>query len=562
MTNVKQSMLSANKRMSSLEPPSRFSTSKKARAAHTPGRKPFCDLENKQHGRVNELDEISSSSSIFGDLFSGLKGYPPAKSSQQALTNTTGIAPLSPTEYVNMDLKHSQLVLRKRTQRAERCAVAAARARAFAQAIDVASPEECRRSSPSITNAAAMTPKPSSKFTTSDTVGIEDNLKASASTSLHQLKGREPQSEVAAVVVATPNDTGLKRKVSKKAKRKLKLKNHQQQAPLPYTAFQTPATRLQRLEAAHAVNLKVHVGVVATPGGGLIPAAKSAGPRTAQPPRSSASRPSSASQCYTRVQASESDAQRERALDLRWAAWLLRTNRIEPAAQLGHPEAMATLAERLLLGRGQGSRDRGVDVDRRNSSPATPEPLAVILGQGCSVSDDDEDGGEADPETAVHWAMKAAAAGDKGGQRLLGLAYRHGLGGLSVNFKLASEQFEAASLQGCGASMAHLAWLLTVGSPTLTSKASSAWSSFTARLPTTVRPNQHHLHDNDGDSYLAPSPHRAFWWYLQAAQSKNTRAKSRASAAKAVSECYANGFGITRDLEAAEQWAHKAPAAF
>jgi len=537
-------MLSANKRMSSFEPPNQYFASKKARPTYNPGRKPFGDLENKQHVHAGELYE--GSSSVFGDLFSGLKGYPPVKSSPQALPATTGISPLSPTEHVNIDLQHSQLVLRKRTQRAERCAVAAARARALA--IDVASPEERRRFTPSLkTKSSDTSPKSNSEDVPTNRSVFEKRSTAIASTFRHRSTCQEPQPEVAAVIPATPHATGLKRKVSKKAKRKHKSKN--QQPLLPHAAFQTPATRFQRLEAAHAANLKVHVGVVATPGGGLVPARSSSLP----PPLPPSSREKK------EVAPSGSVTQRERALDLRWAAWLLRTNRIEPAAQLGHPEAMATLAERLLLGRGQVSRHHhhhGDDGSSHTSSPATPEPLAVILGQGSNNDDneDGEDGGEADPEAAVHWAMKAAAAGDKGGQRLLGLAYRHGLGGLSVNFKLASAQFEAASLQGCGSSMAHLAWLLTVGSPSLR-KVATPWSSFTARWPTASRPNN----DND-NSYLAPSPHRAFWWYLQAAQSKNTRPKSRAAAAKAVSQCYANGFGVTRDREAAEQWAQKAAA--
>lgn len=543
-------MLSANKRMSSFEPPNQYTASKKARPTYTPGRKPFGDLENKQHVHAGELYE--GSSSVFGDLFSGLKGYPPVKSSPQALPATTGISPLSPTEHVNIDLQHSQLVLRKRTQRAERCAVAAARARALA--IDVASPEERRGFTPSLkTKFSDTSPKSNSEDVPTNKPVFEKRSTAIASTFSHRSTCQEPQPEVAAVIPATPHATGLKRKVSKKAQRKHASKN--QQPLLPHAAFQTPATRLQRLEAAHAANLKVHVGVVATPGWELVPAPKFAAPRTAPSARSSSFRLSPAAPDQKKgVTSSESATRRERALDLRWAAWLLRTNRIEPAAQLGHPEAMATLAERLLLGRGQGSHHHHGDDGSHTSSPATPEPLAVILGQG-TVNDDNEDGGEADPETAVDWAMKSAAAGDKGGQRLLGLAYRHGLGGLSVNFKLASEQFEAASVQGCGSSMAHLAWLLTVGSPSLR-KVTTPWSSLAARLATAARPN-----DCNDDTYLAPSPHRAFWWYLQAAQSKNTRPKSRAAAAKAVSQCYANGFGVTRDLEAAEEWAQKAAVA-
>jgi TPR repeat protein len=492
-------MLGANKRKTSPFTVTHHGSHKTPRAV-TSGRKPFGDLLNHQPLQVGVP---SGGGSIYGDLFRGLKGYPPAK----ALP--TGPAPPTPAERASLDQQHSALVLTKRAERAVRCG-----------AIDLVSPEENRRTA--VPQALAA---PEAVVTHAVVDDCSDEYWFSPV--------RQARRESAHAAVAAAH-SGLTAAPKNKASKKNKGNPTQRKTQLP-RAFKTPATQLQRLEAAHAANLKVHVGVVALPGGGGLAAAP------AVHAASSASLPLPLPPPHG-VAAGSGWAARARALDLRWAAWLLRTDRVAPAARLGHPEAMATLAERLLLGCAEG-RGCSQDSSRPSScSPATPEAIADILGRNGSSSNDNDD--DADPEAAVQWAAKAAAAGDKGGQRLLGLAYRHGLGGLRVNFKLAAAQFEAASLQGCGASMANLAWLLTVGSPAQPSPSSRT----TPRLPTQQR----------DDGYLAPSPHRAFWWYLQAAQSSSSPGRNRSSAAKAaaaVSRCYAGGLGVARDAAAAACWA-------
>jgi TPR repeat protein len=496
-------MLGANKRKTSPFEVTHHGSHKTPRAVNS-GRKPFGDLLNNQ---PQQIGVPSAGGSIYGNLFCGLKGYPPAK----ALP--TGPAPPTPAERASLDQQHSALVLTKRAERAVRCG-----------AINLVSPEENRRSA--VVPGAAPQALAAPEAVVIQAV-VDDCSEEYWFSPVRQARRESAHAAVPAArsgLTAAPKSKASKKNMGDPTQRKPQLPG----------AFKTPATQLQRLEAAHAANLKVHVGVVALPGGGGLaaaPAVHAASSASLPPPHG--------------VAAGSGWAARARALDLRWAAWLLRTDRVAPAARLGHPEAMATLAERLLLGCAEG-RGCSPDSSRPSScSPATPEAIADILGRngsnGSSSSDDDDD---ADPEAAVQWAAKAAAAGDKGGQRLLGLAYRHGLGGLRVNFKLAAAQFEAASLQGCGASMANLAWLLTVGSPPQPSPSSRT----TPRLPTQQR----------DDGYLAPSPHRAFWWYLQAAQSGSSAGRNSSSAAKAaaaVSRCYAGGLGVARDAAAAACWA-------
>jgi TPR repeat protein len=68
-----------------------------------------------------------------------------------------------------------------------------------------------------------------------------------------------------------------------------------------------------------------------------------------------------------------------------------------------------------------------------------------------------------DAVEAVECASQAAHKGNKLGQYLLGCAYRHGLGGLSVNYYLASIWLTKAARQGCDKAAINLAWLYETG---------------------------------------------------------------------------------------------------
>jgi len=130
--------------------------------------------------------------------------------------------------------------------------------------------------------------------------------------------------------------------------------------------------------------------------------------------------------------------ERKRGMDLIRAQKLFDEDKIEEAAELGHPEAQGYMAARCHGGTHGQAQDNA---------------------------------------KSVYWAKKAAAGGDINGQFRLGFAYDEALGGLAKNYALALEWYSKAAEQGCLVSMANIGILYHNGGHgvTMNLKTSVSW---------------------------------------------------------------------------------------
>ena len=221
--------------------------------------------------------------------------------------------------------------------------------------------------------------------------------------------------------------------------------------------------------------------------------------------------------------AAEAGAARREALDRRHAKLLLARGRTAAAAALGLPAALSLRAEQVLFG-GEGDAAGGSHF----SSNCGGGEDQGGEDQGGEEGSDRDDCRGSDPARAVAWAAAAARAGDGRGQRVLGAALRHGLGGLAPDYAAAAAWLERAVLQDRsgrggsrherGGAALQLAAILERGGPG-----------------------------------LAPSPPRAFWWYSKAAAWSDAGSGQRGRCLTSLARCYAGGVGVAVDKASARR---------